>query len=103
MALPQPPTALFCHSDVMAIGALSQARKMGIRVPDDLSIIGFDDIRLAQYVDPPLTTVAQPRYQIGREAMLLLLEQLHHHRTVSGSRLLESELIIRGSTAVAKR
>ncbi|AOP44573.1 DNA-binding transcriptional regulator CytR [Edwardsiella piscicida] len=103
MALPQPPTALFCHSDVMAIGALSQAKRLGIKVPEELSIIGFDDIRLAQYADPPLTTVAQPRYQIGREAMLLLLEQLHHHRVVSGSRLLDSELIIRGSTAVPKR
>lgn len=103
MAQPQPPTALFCHSDVMAIGALSQAKRLGLRVPEDLSIVGFDDIHLAQYVDPPLTTVAQPRYQIGREAMLLLLEQLHHHRVVIGSRLLDSELIIRGSTAAPKR
>lgn len=50
---------------------------MGLRVPQDLSIVGFDDIKLTQYCDPPLTTVAQPRYEIGRQAMLLLLEQLH--------------------------
>lgn len=103
MSLPQPPTAIFCHSDVMAIGALSQAKRMGLRVPDDVSLMGFDDIKMAQYSDPPLTTVAQPRYQLGREAMLLLLEQLQSHTVQSGSRLLESELVIRGSTSAPKR
>lgn len=76
---------------------------MGLRVPQDLSIVGFDDIKLTQYCDPPLTTVAQPRYEIGRQAMLLLLEQLHGQTVPSGSRLLDSELIIRGSTAAPKR
>ncbi|MDN6227929.1 MAG: DNA-binding transcriptional regulator CytR [Enterobacterales bacterium] len=103
MSLPQPPTAIFCHSDVMAIGALSQAKRMGLRVPDDVSLVGFDDIKQAQYCDPPLTTVSQPRYQIGREAMLLLLEQLHSRSVVSGSRLLDSEFIVRGSTSAPKR
>ena len=55
MAQPKPPTAVFCHSDVMAIGVLSQAKKMGLRIPQDLSIVGFDDLKLAQYCDPPLT------------------------------------------------
>jgi LacI family repressor for deo operon, udp, cdd, tsx, nupC, and nupG len=87
----------------MAIGALFQAKKLGLRVPQDLSIIGFDDIEQAQYCDPPLTTVAQPRFQIGRQAMLLLLDQLHGRVVNSGSRLLDSELIIRGSTAMPKR
>ena len=103
MSLPQPPTAIFCHSDAMAIRALSQAKRMGLRVPDDVSLVGFDDIKLAQYCDPPLTTVSQPRYQIGREAMLLLLEQLHSRSVVSGSRLLDSEFIVRGSTSAPKR
>ncbi|MGL5385168.1 MAG: DNA-binding transcriptional regulator CytR [Enterobacterales bacterium] len=103
MALPKPPTAVFCHSDVMAIGVLSQAKKMGLRVPQDLSIVGFDDIKLAQYCDPPLTTVAQPRFEIGQQVMLLLLEQLHGQVVNSGSRLLDTELIIRGSTAAPKR
>ncbi|MCG2878629.1 substrate-binding domain-containing protein, partial [Obesumbacterium proteus] len=94
---------IFCHSDVMAIGALSQAKRMGLRVPDDVSLVGFDDIKQAQYCDPPLTTVSQPRYEIGREAMLLLLEQLHSHSVVSGSRLLDSEFIVRGSTSAPKR
>ncbi|KIS45924.1 MULTISPECIES: DNA-binding transcriptional regulator CytR [Kosakonia] len=98
LALPKPPTAVFCHSDVMALGALSLAKRRGLKVPDDLSIIGFDNISLAEYSDPPLTTVAQPRYEIGRESMLLLLEQLQGHNVNSGSRLLDCELILRGST-----
>lgn len=103
MALSHPPSAIFCHSDIMALGALSRAKKMGMRVPDDVSIVGFDDIQLAQYCDPPLTTVAQPRYQIGKEAMLLLLEQLQGQPIQSFSRLLDSELIIRNSAAAPKR
>ena len=98
LALPQPPTAVFCHSDVMALGALSHAKRRGLRVPKDLSIIGFDNISLSEFCDPPLSTVSQPRYQIGREAMLLLLDQLQGQTVSSGSRLLDCELIVRGST-----
>ncbi|EGO8361378.1 DNA-binding transcriptional regulator CytR [Escherichia coli] len=96
--LPQPPTAVFCHSDIMALGALSQAKRQGLNVPEDLSIIGFDNIDLTQFCDPPLTTIAQPRYEIGREAMLLLLDQMQGQHVGSGSRLMDCELIIRGST-----
>ena len=96
--LPQPPTAVFCHSDVMALGALSWAKRQGINVPDDLSIIGFDNIALAEFCDPPLTTVAQPRFDIGREAMLLLLDQIQGQNVNSGSRLMDCELILRGTT-----
>jgi len=99
LSLPVPPTAVFCHSDVMALGALSQAKRMGLQVPRDLSIMGFDNISLSEFCDPPLTTVAQPRFDIGREAMLLLLDQLQGHTVNSGSRLLDCELIVRGSTA----
>ena len=99
LALPQPPTAVFCHSDIMALGALSWAKRQGLRIPEDLSIIGFDNISLAEFCDPPLTTVAQPRFDIGREAMLLLLNQLSGQFVDSGSRLLDCELIVRGSTS----
>ncbi|MEC5319573.1 DNA-binding transcriptional regulator CytR [Brenneria populi subsp. brevivirga] len=99
MKHPLPPSAIFCHSDIMAIGVLSQAKKMGLDIPRDISIVGFDDIVQARYCSPSLTTVAQPRYQLGREAMLLLLERLHGHRVHSGSRLLASELVVRDSTA----
>ncbi len=103
MALPQPPDALFCHSDIMALGAMSQAKSSGLHVPQDLSLVGFDDIELARYSDPQLTTVAQPRFNIGREAMLLLLEQLQGKVVSNGSRLLDFELKIRGSSARATR
>ncbi|HFI8614403.1 TPA: DNA-binding transcriptional regulator CytR [Escherichia coli] len=81
-----------------ALGALSQAKRQGLKVPEDLSIIGFDNIDLTQFCDPPLTTIAQPRYEIGREAMLLLLDQMQGQHVGSGSRLMDCELIIRGST-----
>ncbi len=71
----------------MAIAVV--AKKMGLQIPQDLSIVGFDDLKLAQYCDPPLTTVAQPRFQIGQQAMLLLLEQLNGQTVASGSRLLD--------------
>jgi len=99
MKLPQPPTAIFCHTDVMALGAISSAKRRGLRVPEDLSIMGFDDIALSQYCDPPLTTVAQPRFNIGKEAMLLLLDQLQGQTVSNGSRLLDCVLVERGSTS----
>src|SRR3954466_12857721 len=68
----EPPTAIFCFNDEMAIGALETARRRGVRVPHDLSLIGFDDIRYARYCDPPLTTVAQPMRQIGEGTVKLL-------------------------------
>ena len=98
LTLPKPPTAVFCHSDIMALGALSYAKRRGLQIPRDLSIIGFDNISLAEFCDPPMTTVAQPRFGIGRESMLLLLDQLQGHNVSSGSRLLDCELIVRGST-----
>lgn len=103
LSLREPPTAIFCHNDIMALGALSQAKRSGLRIPEDLSIMGFDDIALAQYCDPPLTTIRQPRFDIGREAMLLLLDQLNGEIVSSGSRLLECHLIERGSTSAPGR
>ncbi|MDL4913176.1 MAG: DNA-binding transcriptional regulator CytR [Enterobacterales bacterium endosymbiont of Blomia tropicalis] len=103
LALPQPPRALFCHSDIIALGAIKQAKRMGLRVPEDLSVVGFADIELSRYCEPPLTTVTQPRYQIGREAMLLLLDELQGRRVNNGSRLLDAELAVRGSTAPCKK
>ncbi|PTP85708.1 DNA-binding transcriptional regulator CytR [Vibrio splendidus] len=99
LALPEQPTAIFCHNDAMAIGAIQEAKKLGLRVPQDLSIVGFDDIQFAQYCDPPLTTISQPRYEIGRQAMLMMLDVLKGNDVQAGSRLLEAKLVVRGSTA----
>ncbi|MDW3171261.1 substrate-binding domain-containing protein, partial [Vibrio sp. Y184] len=103
LELPGPPTASFCHCDTMAIGAIQEAKRLGLRVPQDLSVVGFDDINFAQYCDPPLTTISQPRYEIGRQAMLMMLELLKGHDVHSGSRLLETKLVVRGSAAPPQR
>ena len=99
LALPEQPTAIFCHNDAMAIGAIQEAKKLGLRVPQDLSVVGFDDIQFAQYCDPPLTTISQPRYEIGRQAMVMMLDLLKGNDVQAGSRLLEASLVVRGSTA----
>lgn len=90
------PTALFCANDLMAIGALSAARSEGLRVPGDLSIIGLDDIWLAPQFDPPLTTVALPRYEIGKLAMRLLLKLLAG--AAPERQVVVTSLVIRKST-----
>ncbi len=68
------PTAIFCYNDMTAIGALSALKRRGLRVPDDVSLVGFDDIPFARYVDPPLTTIHQPKDEMGRLAMRMLLD-----------------------------
>ena len=70
------PTAVFCFNDEMAMGVIETARRHGVRVPDDLSVVGFDDIRFARHIDPPLTTIAQPMREIGEGCVRLLLEIL---------------------------
>ncbi|USD65480.1 DNA-binding transcriptional regulator CytR [Vibrio sp. SCSIO 43136] len=97
LSLPEPPTAVFCHNDVMAIGAIQKAKQMGKKVPEEISFVGFDDIQFAQYCDPPLTTISQPRYEIGRQAMLMLLEILKGRDVRAGSRLLDTKLVVRKS------
>jgi len=99
LALPERPTAVFCYNDMEAIGAMRVARQHGLRVPDDLSIIGLDDVFLASYTDPPLTTIQQPMQQMGRLAVEILLDLFsggkpESHVTLSG------KLIVRQSTAV---
>jgi len=69
-------TALFCYNDLVAVGALHACAEMGRRVPDDLAVVGFDDILLAALVTPPLTTCRVPRYELGGQAMKLLLNQI---------------------------
>lgn len=87
----------------MALGVLHQASVMGVRVPEQLSVIGFDDIDAAQYSHPPLTTVTQPRFRIGCEAATLLIEIIQGKRVNSGSRLLEASLTVRDSTLTPAR
>jgi DNA-binding LacI/PurR family transcriptional regulator len=104
--LPEPPTAILAMSDVLAIGALQAADELGVSVPGELSLVGFDDSPAAALATPPLTTVAQPHEEKGRLATERLLDAIEH-RAVPESRaarvILPTELVVRGSTAPATR
>lgn len=95
------PTAVFCFSDEMAIGALEALRRSGLACPADVSLVGFDDIRYAQHLDPPLTTVHQPMEHIGHETVRLLLEILSGAAPVVSHVTLAHRLVVRASTAPA--
>jgi len=97
LARPSRPTAVFCYNDMQALGALRSARTRGLHVPGDLSLVGFDDLYLASYIDPPLTTVHQPKHEMGRTAAETLLELLAGGKPASIVK--PCELIVRESTA----
>jgi len=92
------PTAIFCYNDVTAIGALRAIKSAGLRVPDDLSIVGYDDIAFAAFVDPPLTTVAQAKHTLGQRAMRLALNLLDEQEE-TGDVVLTPLLVERASCA----
>lgn len=94
--------AAFVASDVVALGAIGALRDAGLRVPSDVSIVGFDDIPLAGYFDPPLTTVRLPAFELGQAAGRALLERITDQSIVSRT-LLPTELIVRASTAPPSR
>jgi DNA-binding LacI/PurR family transcriptional regulator len=92
------PTAIFCYNDMTAIGALRAVKSAGLRVPDDISLVGYDDIAFAAFVDPPLTTVAQDKYTLGQRAMDLALNLLNGEEEV-GDTVLTPYLVERASCA----
>jgi LacI family transcriptional regulator len=98
--LPNRPTAILAADDVMAIGALKAASDHGIRVPDDISVTGFDDIEMAQYFCPSLTTVQQPIKEMSRKAIELMLDLISGHYTGDSKNIIQiaPKLIIREST-----
>lgn len=98
LALPGPrPTAIVCDDDILAAGACKAARRLGLRVPDDLSVTGFDDLALATAVEPELTTVRLPAEQVGERGMNALLAVLDGRTAETGS--LPVHLVARGSSA----
>lgn len=101
LKLSDPPTAIFAANDDMAAGALRAAHAMGIRVPSQLSVAGFDDTPIAQQVWPTLTTIRQPIKRMAEQATALLLRQLRDEPRDDLSRHIECGLILRDSTAVA--
>lgn len=102
-ALKDRPTALFCASDLMAIGFIAELKENGISVPEDISVIGFDDIDIARFYIPKLTTIRQHTRKLGETAAEALLVKLHGSATKSVSKLLDVELVVRGSTAAKHR
>jgi len=96
-----PPDAICCYNDTMAIGALAELRAQGLKTPTDVAVTGFDDIDVTEFVDPPLTTIRQPRHQMGVQAMQLLLT-LIDDRTANGyvprTTVMLGELVVRSST-----
>ena len=91
-------TAVVCASDLMALGVIRAARSRGLRVPEDLSVIGFDDSALIAFTDPPLTTIRQPVQAMGKAAVSALLSEVSGVRVSRTELLFHPELIVRGST-----
>jgi LacI family transcriptional regulator len=97
---PTKPTAVFVMNDMMAIGAIAAARSIGISIPEDVSVIGFDDIQLDSVVSPALTTMAQPVNEMAIQATSLLFDRLRRNRKESNQRIiLQAHLVERNSTS----
>jgi DNA-binding LacI/PurR family transcriptional regulator len=98
LAQSRPPTAVFAGSDVVALGILSAIRAtQTLKVPDDIALVGFGDIPLAEYIDPPLTTMRVPAYALGFEAGEMLIQLITEEEAVAESVVMQAELIVRGS------
>jgi LacI family transcriptional regulator len=101
LATGSPFTAIFAQSDLLALGAITELRARGLRVPEDVSVVGYDDIPVASFVDPPLTTIRQPTRQVGAKAVEMLLDRIaaarSHTRHDPKRHLLRAELVIRQS------
>jgi LacI family transcriptional regulator len=92
------PTAVFVASDVVAMGAIQAIKRAGLRIPEDIAVVGFDDVPLAEYYDPPLTTVRLPAYGLGWAAGERLVRTIQGEGIDQIGLLLESELIVRNSS-----
>jgi LacI family transcriptional regulator len=103
LALPSPPTAIFACNDLMAFGVLRAAAELGRRVPQDLALVGYDDIELARYASPPLTTVAQPKREMCRRAVRLMLNRVADERLAPQKALLPVSLAVRETCGGAER
>lgn len=101
LTLQKRPTAVFCSNDYMALGAMKGARQCGLSLPEDMSIVGFDDIQIASYVVPGLTTIHQPAYEMGKQGAKLLFRLMEEKLGKPVQTMLESSLVIRGSTQEA--
>lgn len=97
--LEQEITGIVCGSDLMALGAIREARSRGLRVPDDVSVVGYDDSPLIAFTDPPLTTVRQPVQAMAVAAVRALIDEINGHAAPRSEYVFRPELVVRGSTA----
>lgn len=100
LSVSNPPTAIFAYNDLVALGAMKAIREKGLLVSKDISLIGYDDIFLSPYLDPPLTTVSQPKYMMGKLAADLLFRLINGEKVRNNQISLKPELIIRSSCGV---
>ena len=98
LALKSPPTAVFAVTDMVAVGAYSAARRLGLRLPEDLAIVGYNDIPLAARLVPGLSTVHVPIHEFGSAASRLLIEQIEHGHGTAKRLVYAPQLVVRGST-----
>jgi DNA-binding LacI/PurR family transcriptional regulator len=103
LSVPDVPTVIFCGSDLIAMGAMSALEEAGVRIPEDVSIIGIDDISFAFLARPPLTTIRVPREQLGITAFQALDKMLSLKRRHGTEYTIETDLVIRSSTAPARK
>ena len=96
------PTAIFCFNDDIAIGAIHEIKKHGLRVPDDISVVGFDNIKVSAYIDPPLTTIDQPAYDMGRKAVEVVLQQIKKKPLQRDREIVQFSLLERESSGQLK-
>lgn len=94
------PDAFFATSDVYAVAIIRAAKKLGLRVPEDIAVTGFDNIELSTMTDPPITTIEQPCFEIGYQSCELLLEHIHSPQADPKQIFLDTELIVRESTSL---
>jgi LacI family transcriptional regulator len=92
------PDAVFAANDMMALGAMSVIRDVGLRVPDDIAVVGFDDIPTAALTSPGLTTIAMPKSELGTTAAMVLSRQIDNGRPAAVRRLFAAELVVRQSS-----
>lgn len=97
LSLEQPPTAIFAISDMLAIGAISTAKKKGLKIPRDIAVVGFNDIPLGRLIEPPLTTISAPIREVGWEAMDMLQSLIDGEKPRERQKLLPVSLVVRGS------
>lgn len=104
--LSDPPTAVFCYNDMTAIGLMRAARQVGLVIPQDFALVGFDDIPFSSFVQPSLTTVAQPKRKMGKQAMEMVLALIARDRSDNAQAaniVVQGQLVVRESSAATKR